>query len=93
MTSGSTTHDSDDARNRDEANGPVPVPRQVHCELTAVLQMGIHDPFSEDILEELQRYDFEATRQWAMENPDAYVAAVQRGTVDRTVTEQPTGES
>lgn len=93
MTSGSTTHDGDDARNSDEAGGPVPVPRQVHCELTAVLQMGIHDPLSEDILEELQRYDFEATRQWAMENPDAYVEAVQRGTVDRAVAERSAGES
>lgn len=93
MTSGSTTHDSDDARNSDEGGEPVPVPRQVHCELTAVLQMGIHDPFSEDILEELKRYDFEATRQWAMENPDAYIEAVQRGTVDWTVTEQSAGKS
>lgn len=92
MTPKTNAHD-DRAANSDDDQRPVAVPRQVHCELTTVLQMGIHDPFSEDILEQLRRYDFEATRRWAMENPEAYVAAVQRGTVDRSIVGRSPGET
>lgn len=64
---------------------PVPVPRQVHCELQTLRQMGGCDLYSPDILDVLAAYDFEAARQWAVANPDRYVRAIEDGTVDETV--------
>lgn len=64
---------------------PVPVPRQVHCELRTLHQLGGVDPLSPSILDVLDAYDFDAAREWAIENPDRYVRAVQAGTVDRSV--------
>lgn len=87
MTQETKTTTNDDAANSDESEGPVPVPRQVHCELRTVLQMGMHDPLSADILDAFEQYDFTTTRKWVLEHPDEYVAAIQRGTVDRSITE------
>lgn len=75
----------DDASTAD--GEPVPVPRQVHCELQALRQMGGFDLYSPDILDVLAAYDFGAARQWATANPDRYVRAIETGTVDETVTD------
>lgn len=66
-------------------DGPVAVPRQVHCELQTLRQMGGHDLLSTEVLDVLDAYDFDATREWAIEHPDRYVRAVREGTVDASV--------
>lgn len=71
-------------------DGPVAVPRQVHCELRTLRQLGV-DPFEEGILDTLDAYDFDAAREWAIANPDQYVRAVSEGTVDETFTEGSAG--
>lgn len=77
----------------DADTAPLAVPRQVHCELETLRQMGTHDLLSADVLDVLERYDFEATRSWALEHPDAYVHAAVNGTVDETRVDAPTRES
>ena len=69
----------------DSDTEPVAVPRQVHCELETVRQMGTHDLLSEEVLDALEFYDFEATREWVLEHPDEYVRAVHQGTRDESV--------
>lgn len=69
----------------DSDTEPVAVPRQVHCELKTLQQMGTHDLLSEEVFEVLEAYDFEATRKWALEHPDQYVRAVYEGTRDETL--------
>lgn len=70
---------------------PVAVPRQVHCELETLRQMGTHDLLSEEVLEAVEAYHFEATREWILEHPEKYVRAVSEGTVDETLPEAPAG--
>lgn len=65
--------------------GPVTVPRQVHCELRTLRQMGNHDLLSGDVLDVMEHYEFEAARTWALEHPDESVRAVVEGTRDRRV--------
>lgn len=64
---------------------PVTVPRQVHCELKTLRQMGTHDLLSAEVLDALEAYSFEATREWVLEHPDEYVRAVYQGTEDETL--------
>lgn len=63
---------------------PVAVPRQVHCELKTLDQMGTHDMLTGEVIDGLEAYDFEAARAWVLENPEEYVRAVRRGTRDET---------
>ncbi|SFG63084.1 hypothetical protein SAMN04488063_2651 [Halopelagius inordinatus] len=65
--------------------GPVTVPRQVHCELTTMRQMGTHDMLSEDVLDGLETYNFDAARQWVLEHPDEYVRSLEQGMRDETL--------
>lgn len=69
-------HDSEDT---------VPVPRQVHCELETLRQMGTHDLLSAEALDAMETYDFDAARAWALEDPDRYVRAIVAGTEDRSI--------
>ncbi|MFC6823951.1 hypothetical protein [Halopelagius fulvigenes] len=64
----------------DSDTGPVAVPRQVHCELVTMRQMGTHDMLSEEVLDGLAEYNFDAARQWVLEHPDEYVRALDEGT-------------
>lgn len=66
---------------------PVPVPRQVHCELETLRQLGTHDLRSAEVFDALAAYDFTATREWIVENPGRYRRAVARGTRDETLVE------
>ncbi|MFC7139301.1 hypothetical protein ACFQMA_05540 [Halosimplex aquaticum] len=84
------TTGSDEPTAERRGDGPVAVPRQVHCELQTLGQMGV-DPFEEGILDTLDRYNFHAAREWALDNPDRYVRAVREGTVDETFAETTTG--
>ena len=74
---------------RESDEGPVAVPRQVHCELQTLRQMGTHDLLSGEVLDALETYNFEATRDWVVDHPDEYVRAVYRGTVDETLAGTP----
>lgn len=64
---------------------PVPVPRQVHCELETLRQMGTHDLLSPEALDAMETYDFDAAKEWALEDPDRYARAIVAGTEDRSV--------
>lgn len=64
----------------DSDTGPVAVPRQVHLELLTMRQMGTHDMLSEDVLDGLEEYNFDAAREWVLEHPDEYVRALDEGT-------------
>lgn len=75
----------DESGTNDRTPDPVSVPRQVHCELKTLRQMRTHDLLSEEVLEALDDYGFEATREWILDNPDRYVRAVYCGTEDRTI--------
>lgn len=76
----------------DSDSKPVAVPRQVHCELKTLRQLGTHDPFSEEILEAAAAYNFEAAREWIVEHPEQYVRAVYAGTEDETLAGTATDE-
>lgn len=65
--------------------GPVTVPRQVHCEIATLRQLGTHDLLSAEVFDALEAYDFAAAREWIIEHPDRYVRAVYLGTEDETV--------
>lgn len=73
----------------DSDTGPVAVPRQVHCELRTLRQIGTHDLLSAEALDAMETYDFRAVRAWALEQPDRYVRAVRAGTRDRSIVEDP----
>lgn len=73
--------------------GPVPVPRQVHCELETLRQIGTHDLRSAAVFDALEAYDFEATRAWIVDNPERYKRAISRGTRDQTLREGVADES
>ncbi|WP_224270010.1 hypothetical protein [Haloprofundus salinisoli] len=73
----------------DSDTEPVAVPRQVHCELKTLRQMGTHELLSEEVLDGLETYNFGTARQWVIENPEAYVQAVYHGTRDETVADTP----
>jgi len=64
---------------------PVPVPRQVHCELETLRKMGTHDLLSTEALDAMETYDFDAARAWALADPDRYVRAIVAGTTDRSL--------
>jgi hypothetical protein len=70
-----------------EHEDPVPVPRQVHCELETLRQMGTHDLLSAEALDAMETYDFDAAKAWALEDPDRYLRAIVAGTADRSVGE------
>lgn len=69
----------------DSETGPVAVPRQVHCELQTLRQMGTHDLLSEEVFDALEAYHFEAAEEWILDHPEEYVVAVYDGTRDETL--------
>lgn len=69
----------------DSDTEPVTVPRQVHCELKTLRQMGTHEMLSEDVLDGLEKYNFDAARQWVLEHPDEYVRSLEAGMRDETI--------
>ena len=63
---------------------PVAVPWQVHCEIRTLRQMNTHEMRSAEALEGMEAYKFEAALSWALENPDEYLRAAERGTTGRS---------
>lgn len=74
----------------DSDTEPVPVPRQVHCELKTLRQMGTHDMLSEEVLDGLEAYNFDAAKTWVLEHPDEYVRSLEVGMRDESLAGAPT---
>ena len=64
---------------------PVAVPWRVHCEIRTLSQMGTHEMDSAEALEGMEAYNFEAALSWALDNPEAYLRAAERGTTSESV--------
>ena len=63
---------------------PVAVPWQVHCEIRTLRQMNTHEMRSAEALDAMEAYNFDAALSWTLDNPDAYLRAVERGTTGRS---------
>jgi hypothetical protein len=62
-----------------DTNEPVEIPRQAYVELTTLAQVGTHGLTTEEVLDGLAAYDFDAAREWILEHPDLYERALRDG--------------
>lgn len=60
----------------------VEMPRQVYCEIKTVRQMGLYDVRTEEVIEGLEAYNFDAALEWVLDHPEEYVRAIEEGMVD-----------